>query len=57
MIMFKNLTKERLFFILSGLFIGALLIANVLAGKLIMIGGEVVTAGIIVFPIVYILNG
>lgn len=54
--MFKNLTKERLFIVLVGLFVGALLISNVLAGKLILIGGEVVTAGIIVFPLVYILN-
>src|SRR2546428_5351245 len=43
------------FFSCAALFITCLLTANVIAAKLIIIGGIVLTAGIVIFPVSYIL--
>ena len=43
------------FFSCAAIFITCLLTANVIAAKLIIIGGIVLTAGIVIFPVSYIL--
>lgn len=52
----KKFTKTQLYTILTGLFVGSLLIANVLAPKLVIVGDWVLPGGVVVFPIVYIVN-
>lgn len=49
----KSVTK---FLILSTLFITALLMANILASKLFTVAGLVMTAGIIAFPMTFLLT-
>src|SRR5512138_329780 len=44
------------FVTLAALFVTCLLTANIMAAKLISLGGVVLTAGIVVFPISYILG-
>lgn len=44
------------FLVLAGLFVTCLLTANVIATKLIVIGGLVLPAGVVVFPISYIVG-
>ena len=50
------MNKNQMYTILAGLFIGSLLISNVLAFKLIAVGNFTLPAAVIVFPIVYIVN-
>ena len=52
----KGLSKASLYVILTGIFVGMLLVSNIIAFKLFEIGGVVFPAGVIVFPIVYIIN-
>ena len=52
--MFK--TKTNLFNILTGLFVGCLLISNVLAAKTFTFLGLVLPTAVIIFPVVYIVN-
>ena len=52
--MFK--TKTGLFNTLTGLFIGCLLISNVLAAKTFTFWGLVLPTAVIIFPVVYIVN-
>jgi len=40
----------------AGLFVTCLLTANVIAAKLIVLGGVVLTAGIVIFPLSYVLG-
>jgi uncharacterized integral membrane protein (TIGR00697 family) len=40
----------------AGLFVTCLLTANVIAAKLIVVGGIVLTAGIVIFPLSYVLG-
>lgn len=47
---------SKLFVALFGLFITCLLVSNVIAGKLISIGGIVLPSAVILFPITYILS-
>jgi uncharacterized integral membrane protein (TIGR00697 family) len=47
--------NSDLFVVLSGIYVVALIISNVVSGKLILFGNYVLTAGIFLFPIVYIL--
>lgn len=49
-------TVSTLFLFLSVLFITCLLMSNILAAKLLRLGNWSVTAGVLVFPISYILN-
>lgn len=51
-----KITKNELFVIVSALFVGCLLIANVLASKTFAIGSIVLPCAVILFPIVYITN-
>ena len=52
----NKLTKNSLLVILSGIFTAALIISNILAFKLFAVGGLVLTAGILIFPVTYIIN-
>lgn len=55
----ENTSRENitsLFLFLSAVFITCLLLSNILAAKLLRIGNWSVTAGVLVFPISYILN-
>jgi uncharacterized integral membrane protein (TIGR00697 family) len=49
-------TRQRLFLVLSAIFLTALLIANVVAGKLFRIGPVVLSVGVIPFPITFLLT-
>lgn len=49
-------TKSELFTVLTGLFIGCLLISNVLASKTFTFWGLVLPTAVIIFPVVYIVN-
>lgn len=51
-----KLTKADLYGIIVGIFVGALLISNVLATKTFGALGQALPAGVIVFPLVYIAN-
>ncbi len=46
----------RLFHCVAMLFVASLLIANTIAVKVVMLGGFILPAGIIIFPLSYILN-
>jgi queuosine precursor transporter len=53
----KLFCKENFYSILVGLFIGALLIANVLAGRIwTVVGDWTLSGGVFIFPIVFIAN-
>lgn len=51
-----NKTISPVYFILGSFFITSLLISNIIAGKLINIAGLTMTAGVILFPITYIIG-
>jgi hypothetical protein len=51
-----TLSISFLFVFLSGIFTACLVLSNIIAGKLILIGPFVVTAGIVIFPVTYILG-
>lgn len=51
-----TLTKTQLSQILVALFVGSLLISNVLAAKTFEVGSIVLPTAVIVFPVVYIVN-
>jgi uncharacterized integral membrane protein (TIGR00697 family) len=44
------------FLVIAGLFITCLLTANVIAAKLVMVGGLVLPAGMVIFPVSYIVG-
>ena len=44
------------FLVLAGLFVTCLLTANVIATKLVVIGGLILPAGVVIFPISYIVG-
>lgn len=48
--------KNDLYPVLTALFVGALLISNIIAFKLIEVAGFLLPAAVIVFPVVYIVN-
>lgn len=53
----SNLTKTSLLKILTGIFVGSLLISNILAIKVFTVFGNVtLTCGVLIFPLVYIVN-
>ena len=49
-------TKTKLYQTLTGVFIGCLLISNVLASKTFIVAGVTLPTAVIIFPIVYITN-
>lgn len=52
----ESVRKQRLFVVLAAIFLSALLIANVIAGKLFTLGGLVLSVGVIPFPITFVLT-
>lgn len=52
----KRTTYSDLFMYMSIIFVVCLLVSNILAAKLLKIGNYSVTAGVLVFPISYIIN-
>jgi len=52
----KNMNKTLLYTILATLFVGCLLISNILSFKIVTVDGINLPAGVIIFPIVYIVN-
>lgn len=50
----NNLNKKNLLPVISGLFVGVLVISNILASKMIQIGPFVFDGGTLVFPLSYI---
>ena len=52
----KRSSYSELFLVLSVIFVVCLLLSNILASKLIKIGSYSITAGVLVFPISYIIN-
>ena len=52
----KNLTKTKLYQMLTGVFVACLLISNVLAAKTFTIGSIILPTAVIIFPLVYIVN-
>lgn len=49
-------TKAELYHLLTGVFVGCLLISNILAAKQFEFWGITLTCGVIIFPVVYIVN-
>lgn len=56
MIMFENLTKTELYAILTGVFTACLIVSNIIAGKTFDFFSFVLPCGVIIFPIIYIVN-
>jgi len=54
--MFENLTKTELYAMLTGVFTAALIISNIIAGKTFDFFSVVLPCGVIIFPIIYIVN-
>ncbi len=51
----ENTTHSSLFLILTALFVTCLLVSNIIASKLIQLGGAVLPSAVILFPVTYIL--
>ena len=49
-------TKTELYQMLTGIFVGCLLVSNILAAKTFTLGSIVLPTAVIIFPIVYIVN-
>lgn len=49
-------SKTQLYQVLTGVFVACLLVSNILASKTFTIGDIVLPTGVIIFPIVYIVN-
>ena len=56
MSMFENLTKTELYAILSGVFTASLIVSNIIAGKTFDFFSFTLPCGVIIFPIIYIVN-
>lgn len=54
--MFENLTKTELYAILTGVFTACLIVSNIIAGKTFDFFSFVLPCGVIIFPIIYIVN-
>jgi len=52
----NRLTQSSLYTILASLFVGCLLISNIIAFKLVDVWGLTLPAAVIIFPVVYIVN-
>lgn len=53
--MFKK-TKTEFYQIITGVFVGCLLVSNILAAKTFTLGSVVLPTAVIIFPLVYIVN-
>ncbi len=54
--MFDDLTKSELYAILAGVFTASLIISNIIAGKTFEFFSFTLPCGIIIFPLIYIVN-
>lgn len=54
--MFDDLTKSELYAILAGVFTASLIISNIIAGKTFEFFSFTLPCGVIIFPIIYIVN-
>ena len=54
--MFENLTKTDLYAIFTGVFTSCMLISNILAGKTFDFFSFILPCGVIIFPVIYIVN-
>ncbi|WP_405305869.1 queuosine precursor transporter [Methanobrevibacter sp.] len=54
--MFENLTKTDLYAIISGVFTACLIVSNIIAGKTFSFFSFVLPCGVIIFPVIYIIN-
>ena len=54
--MFENLTKTELYAILTGVFTACLIVSNIIAGKTFDFFSFVLPCGVIIFPVIYIVN-
>ena len=49
-------TKTELYQVLTGVFVGCLLISNILAAKTFTLGSFILPTAVVIFPLVYIVN-
>ena len=54
--MFENLTKTDLFAIMTGVFTACMIVSNIIAGKTFDFFSFVLPCGVVIFPIVYVVN-
>jgi uncharacterized integral membrane protein (TIGR00697 family) len=54
--MFEDLTKTELYAIIAGVFTVCLIVSNIIAGKTFQFFSFVLPCGVIIFPVVYIIN-
>ena len=54
--MFEDMTKSELYAIIAGVFTACLLISNIIAGKTFSFLSFTLPCGVIIFPVVYIIN-
>lgn len=54
--MFENLTKTELYAMLTGVFTACLIVSNIIAGKTFDFFSLTLPCGVIIFPIIYIVN-
>lgn len=54
--MFENLTKTDLYAIITGVFTAALIVSNIIAGKTFSFFSFTLPCGVIIFPVIYIIN-
>ena len=54
--MFENLTKTELYATLTGVFTACLIVSNIIAGKTFDFFSFVLPCGVIIFPVIYIVN-
>ena len=54
--MFEDLTKTELYAIITGVFTACLIVSNIIAGKTFSFFSFVLPCGVIIFPVVYIIN-
>ena len=54
--MFENLTKTELYATLTGIFTACLIVSNIIAGKTFDFFSFVLPCGVIIFPVIYIVN-
>ena len=54
--MFEDLTKTELYATLTGIFTACLIVSNIIAGKTFNFFSFVLPCGVIIFPVIYIVN-
>ena len=54
--MFENLTKTDLYAIFTGVFTASMIVSNIIAGKTFDFFSFVLPCGVVIFPIVYVIN-